>query len=228
MSAKLAERNKAIELRKQGFSYREILGEVSVAKSTLALWLQSVDLSKKQKQRLTEKKLAGARRGSAKRHQTRLQELERIRNEARKEISDLTTKERWLAGILLYWAEGSKEKEYGTTTSIKFSNSDPLMLVLFRKWLKEFHFVSNEQIKYELYIHEKSDLESAKRYWALKLDILPKEIRVYFKPNNVKPKRKNIGKEYHGLIRIYVPGTSNLVRKISGWAEGISEHCGIV
>lgn len=55
MIQKIEEKKKAIELRKQGLSYREILEQIPVAKSSLSLWLRSVGLSKKQKQRLTEK-----------------------------------------------------------------------------------------------------------------------------------------------------------------------------
>ena len=58
---KIKEKEKAIILRKRGMTYSEILDVVSVAKSTLALWLQSVNLSKKQKQRITEKRLASSR-----------------------------------------------------------------------------------------------------------------------------------------------------------------------
>lgn len=228
MSIKASKKKGAIALRKQGFSYREILKQIPVAKSTLSLWLRSIGLSKKQKQRLTKKRLDAAKRGGAKRHMVRMHELIRTRLEAKKEVPALSKRERWLIGTLLYWAEGSKEKEYGSATNIKFSNSDPSMILLFRKWLEEFHFIPGKQIKYELYIHEKSDWKRAKRYWASRLSILPKEIRVYFKPHNAKPKRKNIGKEYHGLIRMHVLGTSYLVRKISGWVEGICEHCGVV
>ncbi len=64
MIAKQKEKNKAIELRKQGLSYREILGQISVAKSSLSLWLKSVKLAQEQKQRLTDKKLASARKGA--------------------------------------------------------------------------------------------------------------------------------------------------------------------
>ena len=54
-------KSKAIELRKQGFSYSEILKQIPVAKSTLSVWLKNVGLSKKQKQKLTKKKI-GKRR----------------------------------------------------------------------------------------------------------------------------------------------------------------------
>ena len=52
MLAKIEEKQKAIALRKRGYSYSEILAEVPVAKSTLSLWLRSVGLAKKQKQLL--------------------------------------------------------------------------------------------------------------------------------------------------------------------------------
>lgn len=228
MITKSVEKERAIELRKKGLSYREILKEVLVAKSTLSLWLQSVGLSKKQRQRLTEKRLLAARRGAQKRHQTRMENWERIKYEAAKEILQLTKRERWLIGIVLYWGEGSKEKEYGGTTNIKFSNSDPLMILLFCQWLKDFFNISKERVTYELYIHERADWQRAKKYWGDKLSISHENIRIYFKRHNPSPKRKNIGKEYHGLIRIVVPGTSNIVRKISGWVEGIYKHCGVV
>jgi len=57
MILKLQEKEKAILLRKEGLSYNEILKQVPVAKSSLALWLQSIELSEKQKQRLIEKNL---------------------------------------------------------------------------------------------------------------------------------------------------------------------------
>ena len=226
MTKKLKER--AINLRKKGYSYSEILKEISVAKSTLSDWLHSVGISKKQKQRLTEKKLASMKRGWEKMHQLRMERWMKIKKEAEKEIRKISRKEFWLLGIALYWAEGAKEKEYGSSTSIKFSNSDIKMILLFRKWLYEFFKTPKENIKYELYIHEKADWLSAKKFWASKLDISSESIRVYFKPYNPNPKRKNIGADYHGLIRVTVSDSISLVRKISGWVDGVCKNCGVV
>ena len=74
MIPKIEEKNKAIELRKQGLSYKEILEQISVAKSSLSLWLRNVGLSKKQKQRLTEKKLKSALRGAKRKKEIRKRE----------------------------------------------------------------------------------------------------------------------------------------------------------
>lgn len=57
MIEKTLEKLKAIKLRREGLSYREILRYVPVAKSTLSLWLRDVGLAKRQTQRLTKKDL---------------------------------------------------------------------------------------------------------------------------------------------------------------------------
>lgn len=226
MITKLKEKGRAVYLRRRGFSYSEILKEVSVAKSTLSLWLKSVGLSKRQKQRLTEKKLAAMKRGWETVHRLRMERWNEIKTQASQEIKKLSKKERWLLGTSLYWAEGAKEKEHSGATGIKFSNSDVFMILIFRQWLKEFFGLASESIKYELYIHDGANWKAARNFWASKLNISINKIRIYFKPRNPKPRRKNLGKEYNGLIRISVNGSIPLVRKISGWIEGIYRNWG--
>src|SRR5207247_3622548 len=63
--AKPVERERAIELRRHGLSYREIRAQVPVAKSTLSLWLRQVGLANAQRQRLADAgwpgRIAGAK-----------------------------------------------------------------------------------------------------------------------------------------------------------------------
>ncbi len=54
-------KEKAIELRRKGFSYSEILKEILVAKSTLSIWLKEVGLSISQKQKITAKRIESKR-----------------------------------------------------------------------------------------------------------------------------------------------------------------------
>lgn len=225
---KLKEKQKAVELRKEGLSYSEILKEISVAKSTLSLWLREVGLSNRQKQRLTQKKLAAIKRAGEKSHKLRMERWNDIKKKASQEVGSLSNREGWLLGVALYWAEGAKEKEIGSATNIKFSNSDELMILFFREWLNKFLKVSYDQMLFELYIHETADWELARKFWASKLQVWPQKIRVYFKKNKIRTKRKNVGDKYHGLIRICVNGSSSLVRKISGWTDGICKNYKII
>lgn len=224
MIPKLKEKEIAINLRKQGFSYSEILKRIPVAKSSLSLWLRSVGLSKKQNQRLTEKKLAAALRGAMKKKEDRILRTKIIKEAAEKEIGKLTERERWLIGIALYWAEGSKERDTSMSTGIRFNNSDPSMIKLFLKWLRDIMKISEEDIKYDIYIHEnsKNKIKDVVRFWA-NITSSPKEKfkYIYLKKNKIKTNRKNMKDKYFGLLRVAVRKSSSLNRKISGWVEGI-------
>jgi len=46
---------------------------------------------------------------------------------------------------------------------------------------------------------------------------------VSWKRHKINTKRTNIGKDYFGVLRVYVRRSVNLNRKISGWIEGIVE-----
>ena len=229
MQAKTEQKNKAIELRKQGFSYSEILKEIPVAKSSLSLWLKNVKLANSQKQRLTDKKLASALRGSQKRKTDRIKITKEIKDKAQKEIGSLTKRELWLIGVSLYWAEGAKEKNH--SVGIKFSNSDPLMIKLFVKWLLDICEISRDDIYFEIYLHEceKARVAEVTKYWNNITGFSIEHFRkIRWKKNKIKTKRQNIGAKYFGLVNINVKRGTSLNRKIQGWVSGICKYCEIV
>lgn len=221
MISKSTDRIKATTLRKQGLSYNEILRSVPVAKSTLSLWLRSLELASPQKQRLTEKKRLAQLKGGQIRHNQRIDRTETIRVNALNEIGEITKRELKLIGSALYWAEGSKQKKYRVSERVIFSNSDPNMVKLFLLWLKSICKIIESDIKYELYIHKNSDVNKAKRFWLSFLDINHNRLKTYFKRSNKQTQRKNVGNNYNGLIRIVVRKSTDLNRKINGWIEGI-------
>lgn len=229
---KEGEFNIAINLRRQGLSYSEIRKQVSVAKSTLSLWFHEVGLAEHQKQRITEKRIAGALRGAMQRKSDRIERSELIRQQSIAAVGELTQREFWLLGAMLYWAEGSKQKVHAVSAGVIFCNSDPAMIALFNKWLLRICKVASDDIYFEIYIHETASAKAARIFWA---DILrlPHDypFKVYFKKGNISSYRKNKGEQYHGLIRICVRCSSELNRKIMGWVEGVCQkihYSGIV
>lgn len=224
-------KNKAIQLRKNGKSYSEILKDIPVAKSTLSLWLRSVNLSKRQKQALTLKKLQACWRGGEVKKRDRIERSEKIIEQAKMEIDKITKKDLLLLGTMLYWAEGQKEKEYRPGTGTVFCNSDFLMIKLYLKWLKDCLLISENNLVFEIYIHEtyKNNIESVRQFWSEKTGFpIISFKRVYFKKNKLNGNRKNKGLTYNGLLRITVLRSSGLNRKITGWIEGVCKQCGIV
>ncbi len=224
MIKKESEKIKAIKLRKRGFSYSEILAQVPVAKSSLALWLQSVGLSKKQKQRLSDKKLASALRGAFKKKEQRIQLSHNIKTKSQTEIGPLSKREIWLIGVALYWAEGAKEKERSPGAQTKFSNSDHNMIRFFMFWLTKICGITKDCIKPEIYIHEshRDKISKVIGFWSKETSIPANKFNfIYFKKNKINTKRWNIGDDYYGVLRLNVLASSELNRKISGWTNGI-------
>jgi hypothetical protein len=218
--SKIIEKQKAIELRKKGFSYNEIRKKIPVSKSTLSLWLRSVGLAEKHMRALTERQKESQQRAVQIWHEERLLRTLRIHEMAENEIGNLSTREKWLIGVALYWAEGSKERKKGTR--VQFSNSDPRMILLFREWILDHLLLQPSDIVYTLYIHENfNNIAGAIKFWADLLHINEAEIKLYVKKHNLSPKRKNIGESYIGLIRLVVKKSIDINRKIEGWINGI-------
>lgn len=228
MIKKIKEKEYAISLRKEGKTYSEILDVVGVAKSTLGLWLKEVKLSKPEKQKFTEaKRLASLRGGQAKKKQ-RIERQNKIFLEAKSKIKSLSDYEFFLIGVVLYWAEGTKEKEYRPGSQVAFSNMDPKMIILFLKWLDKVCKIPKNMIGFEIMIHEshKERTEEVRRFWAKTTGFgIDNFSKVYFKNSKIKKtNRKNIGENYHGVLKIMVRKSSDLVRKIASWSEAIFEE----
>ena len=224
-------KQQAIELRKQGRTYSEIMEVIPVAISTVSDWLHSVGLSKKQKQRITLKKLASIKKGGLARKNQRLSITKEIFSAAKKDIKSISQGELWFIGIVLYWAEGSKQRETTVSQGVVFSNSDPRMIKIFLKWLKDCAKVSNENIKLEITIHEnyKKRVNKVIQYWSQITGVFKGKFdKIYYKKHNIKSLRKNQGDNYYGQLRIVVRKSTNLNRKIAGWIEGICQKCGVV
>lgn len=217
---------KAVSLRKAGFSYKQILAVVPVAKSTLSIWLKSVNLSTAQKQALTDRKILAARRGGEAVKLKRIEQTKHIVSRAETEVGAVTSRELWLAGVMLYWAEGTKDKEYKPGTAVIFSNSDPAMIRVFLVWLDTIIKVPNDQICFEIYVHEscRNQVEKLKKYWADSTGFPPAIFtKVYYKTNKRAGNKGHKGVEYHGLLRIVVKRSSTLNRKITGWIKGFCD-----
>jgi hypothetical protein len=227
MIGKNKEKQLAIKLRKEGKTYREIMGVVPVAKSSISLWLKEVGLSKAQKQSITAKRIAGQRKGADARRSQRIERHGYLFNTAKAEIGSISDRELFLIGTVLYWAEGNKEKDTRPGTQYLFGNMDPKMLIIIIAWLEQICKIPKSMIVFELYLHKSSEhrLKSVLKYWEDILGLKKGGIaHVYYKNNTLKPtNRKNVGDTYFGLIRLRVPQSSDIVRKVAGWTEGVTQ-----
>ncbi|MFA4999923.1 MAG: hypothetical protein WC545_00995 [Patescibacteria group bacterium] len=229
MISKTSDKEKAVKFRRRGYSYSDILKEVPVAKSTLSMWLRSVGLSQSQKQRLTDKKLAAIRKGGERKREIRISTTKRIKDEARRDISQLNDRDLWLIGIALYWAEGQKERGRGSLVAL--GNSDRFLIQVFLKWLIDICKIPKNDIHFWLFLHKTAAerLPEVQKYWSQATGFPLDEFKkVTWKRNQISSNRKNRGEGYYGLLRVIVRRSTNLNRRIQGWVEGININCGVV
>lgn len=221
-------RARAIELRKQGLSYREIAAATGASKGTLSLWLHEVEITEEQRVRLRarmvdpEMRRKGWAASSAKRAELR----KRVAAQAQQEIGIVPERELFIAGIVAYWAEGTKAKPWRPTPTVTFVNSDPKMIRLFLAWL-DLIGVSTDRLTFRLQIHESADVAEAEEFWATVVGVPAASFkRVTLKRHNPKTVRKNVGRSYRGCLTIAVRKPEYLYHRIAGWFEGIMDGCG--
>jgi hypothetical protein len=186
---------KAIELRKQGFSYSEISNSIGIAQGTCSAWLAHITLSPKAKKILLQKGLAGRLKGLNKRNQNikdKYRAIEQIVSYDLKSLDNSLLTRRLLCSFL-YWAEGSKSRN-----EFKFINSDPMMIKLFLKLFRESFNLDENKFGAIIHIHSYHDKFTQLQFWSKLTKISVNRIGIYHKKNSGKRKRLN----YQGCITI--------------------------
>lgn len=211
-------------LRRQGLSYREILARLpfKLAKSTVSQWCKDVELTPEQLDRLDQLFRTSSYRnrllGSKANQHRRAEEVRAIRAKAGAEVAQLRHNELWLAGLMLYWAEGNKRRLVG------LSNSDPRLIALMMKWFREICCVREEKLRVYLHLHSGQDENSMKRFWCGVTGLPLSQFGKSYVKIEGTGHRKNI--LYNGTIRISICD-SNLLHTIHGWIEGFwNSTCG--
>lgn len=213
----------ALELRSKGKSYAEISSVLNVPKSTLSYWLHRVKMTNKQRLALLEKQQKGRIKGAGKRREWRILKERLILTKAAKEISKISKRDLWLLGTIAYWCEGSKQRANNISGRVIFTNSDPFLVKLFVRWVKEVCEVSESKLIYTLYIHETGNLEISLNYWSEVLGVDNGSFaKTVLKKHNVSTNRKYDNSLYFGLLRVTVRSSTDLNRQIRGWVNGIN------
>ncbi|MFE2328845.1 hypothetical protein ACFXD5_33930 [Streptomyces sp. NPDC059385] len=213
-------RTKARELRLQGLTYDQIQVELGCSKSSISLWVR--DLPKVDHRSPSEQGRDAALKRWAHESPRRGEARDAAVKAAREEIGPLGDRDLFLAGVALYWAEGSKSKPYRRDETVTFINSDPGVIRVWLAWLQLME-IPRERLKFRVMIHESADVEGAEQYWADLVGAQRTQLqRTTLKKHNPKTVRKNTGTEYRGCLIVRVSASCDLYRRIEGaW-------CGIV
>jgi len=194
-------REKARQLRREGHSLGDIAAQVGVVKSTVSYWVRDIELDDSQILALDEAKRARLRaqnrgakanRDKFRAMRTAYQQAGRLR--ARENPTPLH-----LMGCMLYWAEGAKGR-----TEVAFVNSDPVMVLIFCRFLKEELSIPDERIVLQVTSHS-LDIEvneKQNQYWRNFLGLPQSCLRkTVYKEGNPKARHRILE---NGICRIAV------------------------
>lgn len=219
--AKFEKRIQAHALRKKGWSIKKIAGHIHVSKSTASIWCRDLELTQKQKNRLIQNAIRGGYVGRMRGAETnRRKRQERIiiyQEKGRKMIEDVSLENLLLAGIALYWAEGSKGDK------LVFTNSDPHMIKFMILWFGKMMKIPKEDFMPCIFINEihRPRIRKVQRFWSDYLTIPTKQFN---NPVFLRSKQKKIYENYdsyYGVLALRIRKSTDLRYRILGLIDAL-------
>lgn len=221
--AKSALRLQARELRSKGESVKTIAKKLGISKSSVSLWVRDIILTVKQLENLRQSEIKGAElgrlRNSLLQKQKRMDLVKSSQEKGKETIGILTNREALMAGLALYWGEGSKKNR-----RIELCNSDPKMIKFFLQWLNQCFSIQIVDIKCYVGINEahKDREEVVKKYWSNVTGIpLGQFTKTSFKKVQSKKVYTNAN-EHFGTLSVKVLKPAKYYYTILGLIEGLA------
>lgn len=212
---KFQEKQNAINLRKEGMSMRDIAKLLNVSRSSVSIWVRDVKLTEQQHIELFRKNPAYNKQRLG---QIKMSEIWRNKRLLCQEQGKIQAKKNDLyhiAGCMLYWAEGAKDR-----TTLTFSNTNPDMVLYFVNFLRKFFNLENADfnIRINCYDNNNLSIDEIQNFWLKKL-ALPKEALRKAIVNNAPRSRtgqpKN-GKHPYGICMLRISCGMKVVQHIFG------------
>lgn len=216
-------RQEAVNLRQKGESVTDIAQKINVSKSSASLWTRHVILSFDQLQVLKHKAIVGAEKGrgigSLNQKLKRLNKIEQFNQAGEKDFKNLSYSELRIAGLALYWSEGSKKAR-----RIELCNSDPNLINFFINWLDKIYHIPKSDLKCYVGINEvhKNRETEVKSYWAGITGItLDNFTKTSFKKYPLRKVYENFDQHY-GTLSVKMKKSARIYYKILGQIHGLS------
>ena len=188
---KLIEKRKVIDLRKKGKSYGEIRKIIKVSKSSLSLWLKNVILTDEQVHGLKMKKVMAVERYKKAMKIKRQTKLDGYYQNQVKKWIPLSKREKFIAGLFLYWGEGNK----ASTNLVNVSNTDPSVIKFAIYWMEKCLGLSEDELHIKLHLYSDMNVDVETKFWTRTLGINKKR---FTKPYIKESLRKDIDQKGFG------------------------------
>jgi hypothetical protein len=191
---------------------------VPVKKSTLATWCRDIELTEDQIDSLRSR--MPSRLGiPVDTNRKRRLEVAEIRAKAHRQVPNLITDSYWTAGLVLYWAEGTKG-----ANRLSMANTDPRALRLFIDWTRRF-LTPEAEFTLALHLHEGNDEQAARRYWQGECGLADvRFIKTFIKPRGTGHRKNHLP---HGVCTVRLRRASDHWNTVMAWIDAAADHFGL-
>jgi hypothetical protein len=125
-----------------------------------------------------------------------------------------------LIGAALYWAEGYKKQEKYSNPCLSFSNSDPEMIRLFLRFLREIIKVPEEKIRGDIRIYKNISEKGAINFWTKITNIPEKQFRISHQISKSSQSKRPKNFLPYGTLKLTVNSRRNFYQ-VRGWIDGL-------
>ena len=220
-------RKKAVDLRKKGYSYNLIRERIPVSKSTLSYWLSEIPF--KPNAQVKARVKSGFLRLSMERHEQRINQIARIKREAKNFILPFSERDMLLFGLGLYLGEGAKLSQ-----RVRMINSDPRVISFAVLWLEKHFDVPRKNMSLTIHLYPDNQLKKSLKYWS-KITKIPVG---QFRKTQIDLRKNKSGKKHRKLpygtahLEVNCHGRKGLgvelFRRIICSIDEVFENCGIL
>lgn len=189
-------KEKAISLRRRGFSLKEISEKLSISKGTASVWLSRISLSPRAQERLKNKQILGQ-------YKTVLlkRKLKNLQKKTYRQVALKVLKQTHfskdiakLCCALLWWCEGNKDDSL-----VRFTSSDATLVRNFLSLLRTSFEIDEGKFRVLIHLHSYHNDHQQKMFWSKVTGIPLHQFHKSYQKSNTG---KRIHKDYQGCIAI--------------------------
>lgn len=213
----LSLREKALVLRKNGFSYTYISSQTGLSKGTLSGWLTDVPYTPNKETVASFGKARAA--ASARRAQLRQDSIREIRKVAETDVGKISKRDLFMFGLALYLGEGCK-----SNGQVRMVNSDPRIIQTIIAWFKMLG-VKSGQFKLRVHLYPDNNVRQCLQFWSRTTSIPLSQFQQTHIDTRTDKKEKKRRKLPFGTVQLLVQSKGRkeygvlFFRKIQLWNE---------
>src|SRR3989338_3256890 len=187
---------RAKSLREDGNSIKQISHELGVSSSSVSTWVKSVKINSNGLSRINTRVCEARARASHVLHERKILRVKASSMKAASLSKNLllSTGMKYMLAALIYECEGGKSEK----SSLEFTNSDPDLVRIFLRLLRESVSLDESKFRVVMHLHSYHDEAVEKNFWSKIIQIDKKQfLKTYQKheSGNAKP-------GYRGCVQI--------------------------